>query len=313
MPSRRTIVFGAILLFFVSLTGSAVVAAVAWNRIQESADRLVAVGDAMAAATLLLSAVGAMIALATYLASTESPQLEAEIVFRCSEPNRPVFLVEEEEHHRLRLVSFRQVEGSVRIHNRRSNSAHNPAIRVDLFGLGGIRTQPHWRPVDWANPYGVCAVQWDGGTQFAIHGNGTRVLPSLTLEGVVALPAESDHAMRVMLVADGFSKSWTMTVELRRRGDYTDYGQERAGRLAKELALAEPCGMPDCDRQAEIRVVMFPASGPPADRAVCSDCIDNHELFQTTPNVVIVDNLDMKHVLHDRTGRRVINGSVTRR
>jgi hypothetical protein len=313
MPSRNTVVFGAIALVFVALIGSAIVAVLAWNQIQERADRLVVVGDAMAAATLLLSALAATIALVAYLASTSSPHLEAEVVFRCSEPNRPVFLVSEDPLGRwLQLVAFRQVEASVRIHNRRSTSAHNPAMRVDLVGLGGIRAQRGWRPVDWANPHGVCAVQWDGGTQYAIHGNGTRVLPPLKLDGVQAMPGESIHAMRVTLVADGFGKAWTMPVELHQRDGYLEYSLERSERHVSHLSLVEPCGLPDCERLATMRVLLFPTDATPTDTAVCADCADEHDLFRSTPALVIVDNLDFRHDLHDVTGRHVLGPSRSR-
>lgn len=313
MPSRNTIVFGAIALVILSLGGSALVALFAWNQIHERADRLVAIGDAMAAATLLLSALAATIALVAYLASTSAPHLEAEVVFRCSEPNRPVFLVEDDPlSRRPKLVSFRQLEGSVRIHNRRSASAHNPAMRIDLVGMGGIRAQRGWRPVDWANPYGVCAVQWDGGTQYAIHGNGTRVLPSITLDGVQAMPDESVHAIRVTLVADGFSRAWTMPVELRGREAYLQYSLERAQRHLDNLALVETCGLPDCDRDATMRVLLFPTNASPMDTTVCSACAGSHEVFRSTPGLMIVDNLDLRHDREDHTGRHVLGPSRSR-
>jgi hypothetical protein len=313
MPSRNTTVFGAIALVILSLTGSTVVALYAWNQIHERADRLAAIGDAMAAATLLLSALAATIALVAYLSSTSAPRLEAELVFRCSEPNRPVFLVEDDPlSGRPRLVSFRQLEASVRIHNRRATSAHNPAMRIDLVGMGGIRAQRGWRPVDWANPYGVCAVQWDGGTQYAIHGNGTRVLPSLTLHGVHAMPDEPVHAMRVTVVADGFGKGWTMPVELRRRDAYLQYSLERAQRHVHDLALVETCGLPDCDRQASMRVLLFPTNANPLDTSVCADCADTNEAFLSMPALMIVDNLDFRPDRHDVTGRHVIGQSRTR-
>jgi hypothetical protein len=313
MPSRNTIVLGAIALVILSLTGSAVVALYAWNQIHERADRLAAIGDTMAAATLLLSALAATIALVAFLASTSAPRLEAEVVFRCSEPNRPVFLVEDDPlSRRPGLVRFRQLEASVRIHNRRATSAHNPAMRIDLVGMGGLRAQRGWRPVDWANPYGVCAVQWDGGTQYAIHGNGTRVLPSLTLEGVQAMPDAHVHALRVTVVADGFGKTWTMPVELRRRDAYLRYSLERAERHLDDLALVETCGLPDCDREAAMRVLLFPANANPLDTTVCADCADASEVFRSTPTLMIVDNLDFRHDRHDVTGRHVIGRSRPR-
>lgn len=312
MPSRNKVVLGALTLVCLSLAGSAVVGTLAWNQLQERADRLVAIGDAMAAATLLLSALAATIALAAYLASTESPQLDVEIIFRCSEPNRPVFLAEHDVHSRkLKLVSFRQVDASIRIHNRRAASAHNPALRIDLVGLGGIRPQPHWRPVDWANPLGVCAVQWDGGAQFAIHGRGTRVLPAFTLDGVVAMPGESACALRVTVVADGFSKASTIPVELRTADEYVHYSIERAARHLGALTLVEPCGVEDCERPAATRLLLFPADAGPMDVAACRDCVENHELFQSTPALMIVDNLDLRYGHHDADGRHVVAAQAT--
>src|SRR5437764_11700617 len=90
-----------------------------WSSPGPDADRLVLVGDAMAAASLLLTAAAVAVALVAYLVTTREPDLEPEIAFRCSEPNRPVFLVEQAGWDAgRRLVPFRQLEARVAIHNR---------------------------------------------------------------------------------------------------------------------------------------------------------------------------------------------------
>src|SRR5437660_8337015 len=181
-----------------TIGGAGAAAFFAWSRPGPDADRLVLVGDAIAAASLLLTAAAVAVTLVAYLVTTVAPDLEPEIAFRCSDANRPVFLVDEATSAAgRRLTPFRQLQALVRIHNHGSGAARNPAVRIDLMGLGGLRPQAEWRPVEWTNRIGIHAVQWDGGAHFAVHGDGIRVLPLLTFEDVFALPDPVDPALRV--------------------------------------------------------------------------------------------------------------------
>ncbi|TMC07532.1 MAG: hypothetical protein E6J41_15995 [Chloroflexi bacterium] len=296
MPTRKAVVLGIGTLVAAIMVATAVGGYAVWVTSGDYADRLVAVGDVMVASTLLLTAIAVAVGVAAYQVTVEAPELEPEITFRCSEPNRPVFLVEPEPRRRRhRLVRFRQVEASVRIHNRGSASARNPAMRIDLVGMGGVRPQLEWRPTDWSNHVGVHAVQWDGGANLAIHGNGTRVLPDLSFENVFALADhDAEFALQVTLAAEGFRRVHTLSVDVRTRDAYSAYCGERATRYEDGPPLPDTCGVEECDRQAAVRLLVLHPEHGPREMAACRDCADGHEDFQRLPSLRIVDNRDRR-------------------
>src|SRR5437764_14128875 len=78
-----------------TIGGAGAAAFFVWSRPGPDADRLVLVGDAIAAASLLLTAAAGAVTLVAYLVTTMEPDLEPEVAFRCAEPNRPVSLADE--------------------------------------------------------------------------------------------------------------------------------------------------------------------------------------------------------------------------
>lgn len=296
MPTRKALILGVTSLVVAIMAATAAGGYVVWSTIPDQADRLAAFGDVMVASTLLLTAVAVAIGVAAYQVTVEAPELEPEITFRCSGPNRPVFLVEPEPRLGIhRLVSFRQIEASVRIHNRGSASARNPAMRIDLVGLGGMRPHLDWRPIDWSNHAGIHSVQWDGGANLAIHGNGTRVLPDLTFESVFALDDhDSEFALQVTLAAEGFRRVHTLPVDLRTRESYGAYSEERAAQFEELPALPDTCSIPECENQATVRLLVLHPKQGPTETVACDDCVNEHEVFLTMPLLRIVDNRDRR-------------------
>jgi hypothetical protein len=287
MPTRN-VVLGIVALVVAIMVATVAGGFVVWSAVDSPSDRLAALGDVMVASTLLLTAIAVAVGLAAYQVSVEAPELEPEITFRCSEPNRPVFLVQPEAQRGIsRLVSFRQVEASVRITNRGSASARNPAMRIDLLGMGGMRPQVDWRAIDWSNPLGIHAVQWDGGANLAIHGNGTRVLPDLSFESVFALTdQEAEYGLQVTVAAEGFRKVHTLPVDLRPWAAYGAHCEERAARYARRLPLPGPCSAPDCEKRATVRLLVLHPERGPTELVTCDDCA---AIFDALP---IVDNRD---------------------
>lgn len=109
--------------------------------------RLAGVAAVLAAATVLLAVVAGVIGLAAYAAATQRPNLAVEIQFRFSRPNAPVLEVQPPDQFGARfLAPWRQCEAQVLVHNKSSYSARNPAVRIDLRGLGGGLGDPQAGP-----------------------------------------------------------------------------------------------------------------------------------------------------------------------
>jgi len=53
----------------------------------------------------------------------------------------------------------------------------------------------------------VLAVQWDGGPNYAIHGNSIRHLPEINLQGLYATGGWDLVTIVVKLFADGYNRS----------------------------------------------------------------------------------------------------------
>lgn len=196
-------------------------------------DRLAVIGDTLAGGAFLLVAVGVILALAAYLIASAKPDLNAEVVFAFSEPNQPVFVGDALPDGAMKLQPFKQVEGRVRIHNGNGNSARNPALRIDLVGLGGLKEQPPWVAVAFANQVGAYAIQWDGGADYSIHGNWTRELPPLSFEEVFALPGILERKLVLTVVAEGFKRVVGMPVRVLTAPDYEKYTQDRAAKYRR--------------------------------------------------------------------------------
>ena len=174
-------------------------------------DRLALVSLVLTASTVALAVVGSLVALAAYAAATQRPDLEVSVEFRFSFPNEPVLElspVDPSGTGSRQVAPWRQTEATVKIRNRSSYSARNPALQIQLLGLGGIPGQTGWAPMHFVNTVGPTAVQWEGGADYAIHGNWERELPVLNFAGVRSFDGRSGELV-CDLVADGFPQHHT--------------------------------------------------------------------------------------------------------
>jgi hypothetical protein len=217
------IVFAVVL---VGITvGTVVYGVCAWH--WPDFDHLAALTATFAVGTFALAVVAGVIAFAAYLVATQSPDLEVEIRFPFSETSHPVLM-----RHPVQiragdgypfLANFRQLEAQVVVHNKSPFAAHNPACRVELVGLAGLRNAgPQWDIVVDRDPAigDPVTVQWDGGADFIIHGNWERFI-SLDFRSTVDLVAgPGEHRIDITLVADGFSRTWPIAVEVTDAADW---------------------------------------------------------------------------------------------
>lgn len=199
-------------------------------------DRLVLVGDILAASTVLLALLGGLVAVAAYAAATARPHLEVEVTFRFSFPNEPVLQMAPSGTGSVSraIAPWRQCEATVQIHNRSSHSARNPAVRIDLIGMGGIGGSTAWMPIHFASTVGATGVQWEGGADYPIHGNWTRELPTLDFAGVDVYSIAT-AGLSLELVADGFRSESLIPVRLLEEDEYSNYSRERFDRLKAKV------------------------------------------------------------------------------
>jgi hypothetical protein len=170
------------------------------------------------------------VAVAAYWAATGVPNLQFEINFQFSSTNEPVFKlvsVSGNDPAWRRIDPFAQNRATVGLVNRSRHTAHNPALRIDLVGIRGLKPVTGWDGVVHVRQVGLTALQWDGGANYPIHGNWRRELPALVLDDV-DLRLDGEVALVVTVVADGFRRQTRLVVRALEDADYNDYTEERA-------------------------------------------------------------------------------------
>jgi hypothetical protein len=169
-----------------------------------TADRLAETADVLTAGTLVLAILAALVALQAYAAATGLPDLQVQVTFGFSYPNRPVFRATSGDDGNSQVVApFKQVYCIVKVRNKSGYSARNPAVIIRLKGMAFYppdRTK--WTDIDFAQTQGTTAMQWDGGVQ-SIHGYSSRRLPGLNFTGLHTVPVWGEPAFVVELLAEG--------------------------------------------------------------------------------------------------------------
>ena len=175
-----------------------------WSRAGLLADRLAETADILAAGTLALAFIAALVALQAYAAATGLPDLEFQVSFPFSYPNRPVFRATAGEAGNLQAVRFKQTSAAIQVHNTSGYSARNPAVIIRLTGMAFSpdRLAEGWAQVDFAQTQGIIAVQWDGGA-YSIHGRSGRRLPPLNLDRLHTIPSWGEPKFVIELLAEG--------------------------------------------------------------------------------------------------------------
>jgi hypothetical protein len=204
-------------------------------------DKVFIINTVVAVGGFVLVAWGVIVALVAYVSATGSPDLAVEISFRFSFANHPTFDVADQAEwigswRKVKL--YRQVEGQVRVTNSSKYSARNPGVRITLEGLGGISNQDGWTVTGSANQIGITSLQWDGGADYIIHGQWSRILPSFNVRGMFAY--QDDLALVVDVAADGYGpKRIRMPVRILDADEYAKYSSDRADYFADNRVMRE--------------------------------------------------------------------------
>ena len=222
-------------------TTIAVVGSVVWNwRFGLHArDKIVTVNTVVAVGAYILVALALLVALAAYISATGKPDLSAFVRFNFCLPNQLVFKAASKNNwvDNWRTVEpFKQVDGEIAIQNNSPYAAQNPGVRITLDGLGGIPPLQGWTVIQTANMVGITTFQWDGGSDYIIHGRWSRTLPRLNVTGMFAY--REDPAFIVDVAADGFGPKRTrLPVQILGEDDYSKYTSDRKAEYDKSKEL----------------------------------------------------------------------------
>ena len=198
---------------------------------ESTADRLVAAGDILVGATLLLGVVAALVALLAYAVSTGLPDIRLSVEFPLTAyPNDPVFEAHADPDHPYLLRFFGAASWKILLKNESGYSAKNPAL---IIRFGTISFRPSMSPVDplsfernwtvidsvihvfdlWVDEWeGYKAVQWDGGPTYSIHGHSTRRLPDVDVGELRQIPADETAVLTFEILAEGYRKVISLPV-----------------------------------------------------------------------------------------------------
>jgi hypothetical protein len=159
--------------------------------------RLTAAGDVLTAGTLLLAVVAGFVALQAFAVTTGLPKLQIQVLFASSDKNRPIFQASKLSNGWLQTTPpADQTQARIRIRNRSNYPARDLAITIQLNGMAlkseSFRDTDAWWSVDGTDDKGIREVQWDGGSDYVVHGNSVRRMPDLNL-GVILRTAEAKN------------------------------------------------------------------------------------------------------------------------
>jgi hypothetical protein len=207
-----------------------VAAVLIWKSALSLDQRLVALGDTLAACGLFLAIVASVVAVLAYRVSIQRPSLRATVEVDGGLDDIELGLEGPDSAGERRVARLphpgpqsKSVPLVVRIENDSDWSARNVAVRLDFKGMRGIGA-----PIDWsragtdATTGHTSALKWEGGADYAIHGNWTRELPALELAGVIVDPPLEACALLVDVVAEGFRKTWTFPLKFVPQGEVFD-------------------------------------------------------------------------------------------
>jgi hypothetical protein len=205
---RRWLLLGAWVLVLAQV-GFVAVAVVATARVPglTFSDRLAEIGDWLVGGTLTLAATAAVVALLAYSAATGLPDLKFQIMFPGCAANQPVLPTVIDGLGVAKVRREPLAIGSIALHNLSSYSARNPVVVIRFNDIGIAENEfsnPRgiWDPLEHG-ALGIATIQWDGGSNYSIHGQQKRVVPIHFLS-LAWRPLEGVPSLTVELLAEGY-------------------------------------------------------------------------------------------------------------
>jgi len=180
-------------------------------------DRAVLIGDVIAGSTWLLALIAALIALQAYAAATGLPDLKIQVWFNDSAKNHPIFRLSRLPDGTIEKRSPSGQTLLITLSNKSGYSARGPAVKICLHGMKCefVADKSEWTAIESASDGGVWVIQWDSGSEYAIHGGFARQLPLVDLGRVYGFSDSEPPTMTVAVVADGgYKRVLTLPVTL---------------------------------------------------------------------------------------------------
>jgi hypothetical protein len=223
-------VYGALLIIIAAATAAV---AIPWLS-SPSQDKIAVIGNFLALGTLLLALVAGIVALAAYSAATGLPNLRLNISLPLAGPyaNFVVLLAEDSLIMKPSGTNDKEMvqtptkitttsgvnTATIVVENTTRYAARTPAVIIQFHRCRLVLDQAveevaaasaGWTPTQYySRPgRGVIAVQWDGGPNYAIHGNSARHLPDLNLQLLQLVEPPAAGELIVRLLADGYDRS----------------------------------------------------------------------------------------------------------
>jgi hypothetical protein len=251
IPVRSAILWGASIALFALLAGCVLFGLWVWSGLANLADRIAAVSVGIGAATLFITVIAALVALAAYHAATQAPDLQPQILFPGSEPNRPRLVSNPQQAQEGvfgKFADFSQLVARVRIYNASKFSARNPLMRIRLRNLSGVKesNSPYgWESLD-GDANGTTWFQWEGGADQMVHGKSLSFLPNLRVPGLMTLGPEPPSLTLEVLAEGSEPRTVVVPVEVISPQEWCAEDMSRITALPPELQLlVNPTRDPD--------------------------------------------------------------------
>jgi hypothetical protein len=176
-----------------------------WAIREDSVDRrLAATADVVGGATILLATFASAIALLAYFQSVRRPKLRLKAKLGEGAKDMVVSTVPDHSGNYKEVAGHPDSTLNLTLICENDVSARNPAVKVTfMLGLNGFQPAAGWSLSDHGTS-GYKSAQWDGGTDYLVHGGWRRSLPGLPLGGARLTDSQTKTAtIQVQWVADG--------------------------------------------------------------------------------------------------------------
>jgi hypothetical protein len=184
--------------------------------LSSSDDRLAVIANLLAFGTLLLALVAGIVALAAFSAATGLPSLRLRINKPITQNDTIIFVGGDSKKYATSTFGTIVIPGNdnivrISVKNTTKYAARTPAVTIE-FKNAAILQNMYAVSSGWTateldySMGGVQALQWDGGPNYAIHGNSTRHLPEINLQGLYPEDGWDQVQIIVKLLADGYNR-----------------------------------------------------------------------------------------------------------
>lgn len=212
---RLQIVIYLVVVVAAVLVAAILVGAIAFRSTLSLSDRLAAVNDVLAAATLFLALAAGLITLQSFAATSGSPEIRVQVWFGSARTNDLVVVAEPAADGSVRSVDVAgQARLNIRLENVADFDATDLTVSIRCRGLFFARAMDErtngWHVVDALDGRGALAAEWAAGS--VLHRRATRRLPTFDLVSLVREHNALSPHLTVLVASSGFSHDFDVPV-----------------------------------------------------------------------------------------------------